>query len=60
MFTTKTIVIPAQAGIQPFTRGSVEKKTHIAADAAQGLDSGLRRNDGSAYILSLPSIEDGL
>jgi hypothetical protein len=28
-----TIVIPAQAGIQTFTRGSVEK-THVAADAA--------------------------
>jgi hypothetical protein len=26
-------VIPAQAGIQSFTRGSVEK-THVAADAA--------------------------
>jgi hypothetical protein len=27
-------VIPAQAGIQPFTRGSAETKTYVAADAA--------------------------
>jgi hypothetical protein len=29
----RLIVIPAQAGIQTFTRGSAEK-THAAADAA--------------------------
>jgi hypothetical protein len=40
-----SIVIPAKAGIQPRTRGSAEK-IHAAADAALGLDSRLRGNDG--------------
>jgi len=38
------VVIPAKAGIQASTRGSAEK-THVAADAAPGLDSRLRGND---------------
>ncbi len=41
----ESAVIPTKAGIQPLTRGNAEEKPYIAADAALGLDSGLRRND---------------
>lgn len=38
--TAVAAVIPAEAGIQPLTRGARKKTTHIAADAAQELDTG--------------------
>jgi hypothetical protein len=38
-------VIPAQVGIQQI-RAAARIKTHVAADAALGLDSRLRGNDG--------------
>jgi 3-hydroxyacyl-CoA dehydrogenase len=52
------IVIPAQAGIQTFTRGSAEK-AHVAADAALRLDSRLRGNDdqeGGGISMSIRTV----
>ena len=46
-FSNNNNVIPANAGIQNFARGSADN-THIAADAAVCLDSRIRGNDDIA------------
>jgi hypothetical protein len=46
---------PGKAGVQTI-RAAARKKTHIAADAARGLDSRLRGNDGYWIDLSVAQV----